>query len=336
MVTNEELFHYGVKGMKWGVRHDRDKTGRSSNKIKLQSKEQIKKKGTQQNTNNKQYTGNPERKGLTDKQKRAIKVGVAVTGTALLAVGAYKLSKSGKLDGLINSGKNALGLSPKIDPKTGFKLQSKPMSPEKNARKVNPNFSPFDRKSFMNCGNCTLAFESRMRGYDVDAMGNSKGMTFSGLASFFKEMKQENICSLDADLHKFSGTKSGSMVESTLKKRISESFSDDYARGALQITHTNGSHWINWIKDNGEVKFYDAQNPKIDLKKSVFDHYTYFKNQDITKAIRLDNLEINEQNTKGFVKNVGEAFAETDYKPWIDKGVDFIKSNEDLRKIAVR
>ena len=57
----EELSHYGVKGMKWGVRKER-------------------KASDSANTN-------------ADKLKKAAKIGAAVAATALVAYGGYKISK---------------------------------------------------------------------------------------------------------------------------------------------------------------------------------------------------------------------------------------------------
>ena len=48
---------------------------------------------------------------LKVKQKKYIKIGAAVAVTVLAAYGGYKLYKSGKLDGLISKGKEALGKS---------------------------------------------------------------------------------------------------------------------------------------------------------------------------------------------------------------------------------
>lgn len=66
MMNDKYLIHHGVKGMKWGVRHDRQKTG-------------------MQKTSKK--------KGLTQKQKRMIKTGAIVVGSALAIYGSYKLYK---------------------------------------------------------------------------------------------------------------------------------------------------------------------------------------------------------------------------------------------------
>ena len=49
-----------------------------------------------------------KKKGLSDKQKKAIKIGAAVAVTALATYGTYRLAKSGKLDPYIASGKSKL------------------------------------------------------------------------------------------------------------------------------------------------------------------------------------------------------------------------------------
>lgn len=66
-----ELYHYGVKGMKWGVRRNRN--------------ESI--------SNTKRASKNVDNEARKRKIKNAVKIGAAVAGTALAAYGAYKLSK---------------------------------------------------------------------------------------------------------------------------------------------------------------------------------------------------------------------------------------------------
>jgi len=120
-MENRELMHYGVKGMRWGHR----KTYRSAVKT-ANSAADAARKETLKNTSrignstyqrhrkanvaaNKAYmdsmkkskaeakaarvsekNANPN-KGLSDKQKKAVKVGAAAAGTVLAAYGAYKL-----------------------------------------------------------------------------------------------------------------------------------------------------------------------------------------------------------------------------------------------------
>lgn len=44
-----------------------------------------------------------KKRGLSDKHKKALKIGAAVAVTALAAYGGYRLAKSGKLDGLMDA-----------------------------------------------------------------------------------------------------------------------------------------------------------------------------------------------------------------------------------------
>lgn len=72
------LIHHGIKGQKWGVRRFQNSDGTL----------------TEEGKRRKGSSGEEKRKGLTDKQKKAIKVGVAVAGTALAAYGAYRVGKN--------------------------------------------------------------------------------------------------------------------------------------------------------------------------------------------------------------------------------------------------
>lgn len=74
----DELYHYGIPGMKWGKRKTQQyvSTGTRSSKTK----------STQSNS-----TVSAEQK--LARRKKAIKVGTAVVGTALAAYGTYKLAQ---------------------------------------------------------------------------------------------------------------------------------------------------------------------------------------------------------------------------------------------------
>lgn len=119
---NQELYHYGVKGMKWGVRRYQNADGsltdlgkrKAINREAKQYRKELYKKFEFTRKLAKEESDNWKKgqledaglkyKGLTDKQKKAIKVGAAVAATALVAYGGYKLYDSGKLDVFINKG----------------------------------------------------------------------------------------------------------------------------------------------------------------------------------------------------------------------------------------
>lgn len=121
-MDNNELYHYGVKGMRWGHRMARGHAGPGRYVTKkrqlagdkrdletLNNGGHLSKGFTKKRQaafdrrdkaalekrivkNEKDLSQNKESKGLTDKQKTALKVGVAVAGTTLAAYGTYKLN----------------------------------------------------------------------------------------------------------------------------------------------------------------------------------------------------------------------------------------------------
>lgn len=121
--SDDYLMHYGVKGMKWGVRKVRGHAGPgryitrkrqlAGDKRDLKTLEKgghlsvglTKKRQATLDARDKaalekriaknekvlaEQESTKEKKGLSDKQKKALKVGVAVAGTALAAYGAMK------------------------------------------------------------------------------------------------------------------------------------------------------------------------------------------------------------------------------------------------------
>ena len=96
MYYESELYHHGIKGQKWGVRRWQNSDGT----FNAAGKERYFGNGAGENnkpvSSRKSNSSSVEKehKGLTDKQKKALKIGAAVAGTALVAYGAYKLNQA--------------------------------------------------------------------------------------------------------------------------------------------------------------------------------------------------------------------------------------------------
>ena len=83
------LIHHGIKGMKWGIRRFQKPNGTLTSAGRKRYADAL--DGQPSNTSSKRQAKaeiKGERSGLTDKQKKAIKVGAAVVGTALAVYGA--------------------------------------------------------------------------------------------------------------------------------------------------------------------------------------------------------------------------------------------------------
>lgn len=117
--SKNELYHHGIKGQKWGDKngppyplgasnHSSTEKKQGSRGWSKEAKRELDNKNGNK-TDNKTDNKTKKKSGLTDKQKKYIQIGAAVAVTTLAAYGGYKLYKSGKLDGLISKGKEALG-----------------------------------------------------------------------------------------------------------------------------------------------------------------------------------------------------------------------------------
>lgn len=119
-MDNDELYHYGVKGMKWGVRRDR-KSKSSKNKTKGWSKdaknaERIKKKSYHQMSNQELQALN-KRMELESNYKRLnpskISKGMKFVGTAVGTMGTIIALRNNSKQ-MIDIGKTVVGYAKKV------------------------------------------------------------------------------------------------------------------------------------------------------------------------------------------------------------------------------
>lgn len=273
-MNQNELYHYGVLGMKWGVRRYQNKNGKLTNAGKKRYND------PKQNLESDKEDG---LKGfhLTDKQKKYIKIGATAAATALVAYGGYKLYKSGKLDGLIKKGNEAVkGLD--VDKTTGLKL-SKDKNPTilKAIKDCNPT------KSRTNCRACAINTVLKLMGYDTEALDIPGGSFAQAIEKCFKNAKIVPMTEPSKE-----------KITRQLLRRYKEG---DF--GAIQSTFRikgkEQAHAYNWKIENRQAKFFCGQKELDDFSE----YLNLISKAKEAQFVRLNDLEIDPLGIKEFVKN---------------------------------
>lgn len=208
---DDYLMHYGVKGMKWGVRKAEKKAARE---VKRQEKSgKIRKKAAAVDANisdiNKQMKALPpgmrsvvkrsmlksDKKALTKtrdqlnedadraakgkltSKQRTLVAGAVVVGAIAGGVTLSRMSQSGELNALRLRGEKIVKRKDSVFNKNE-KFSQKFDNPNDLLRTVgkdvNPNYDRLGGK--MNCRRSTFAYELRRRGYDVEATTSALGV----------------------------------------------------------------------------------------------------------------------------------------------------------------
>ena len=320
----EYLQHYGILGMRWGIRRFQDKSGRLT---------AAGKKRYDDDTSN----GSPEKKSsktskevgdsfiekklgikLSDKQKTAIKVGVGVAAVALAAYGGYRLYNSdvGKplrdqVDQFLNrfnegydretfkqTGKLTEHAKKDLstreyDSKLRFFKKAREYTPDEDLKAINEGMFRVTQGGSNNCGLCTTAYELRRRGYDVRANFAEQGRSVKTLSEFFKNADIQD----DAALANRTKSEWMAAIERRLLRQgdgARGNFGGQYAMG--------GGHSIIYEVSKGKVIFRDGQTGET--YRSVREAIGNFV-PGKSNYFRMDNLEINNDTIHNAVSTFG-------------------------------
>ena len=154
---------------------------------------------------------------------------------------------------------------------------------------VNPNYKTAKNSFDQNCGACSITYELRRRGYDVEVVSESEWLKAGGsmqdIADCFKGSEIITLVDIK-EKYNVAGT-AGGLATYVTKDILSHG---EGARGNLGLAwKSGGGHSIAWEIENGKVVYRDCQtNEKIDFAE-------WAHSVDNINYIRTDNLEVTEE-----------------------------------------
>lgn len=311
-----ELYHYGIKGQKWGVRRYQYGDGTYTEEGKKRRR-----------VGAPSVSINADVKGFVD--EILVDAGLELVG-ALAAVavvaGARAVAKAIKLNKLDKKvEKSSQDRTTPIDKMTGFHLRTDNKPIEEDLVNVNIGRTETSLDGSIvgskigNCGYCAMATELRARGYDVMAKNVDGINAFSSYQKYFPKIKFDAPSKPNGAVYigvdkrerldiKFKDKKTKAAFERTqqasafgmntefAKNCISGLKSSGDSRGCLLLYWgIGGGHAANYEVKNGKFRILDGQ---IGQAFSEEESIEYLANSYMVFSGRLDNLDFDSKALK--------------------------------------
>ena len=263
-----ELYHYGILGMKWGIRRTPEQLGHME-KRRVEGKPL-------------KYTSRlrEEAKGFVKAfGRRTISYFIPEASLIFNAKAISNLSK--KLD-FKDYEKGTERLSELKRKSNGVKV-----SIDEDVKEANKT----GKKGYVkNCFNCVCALEMRQRGYDVEALPRSYGAFVTDYHDMFRGVKLYN-----AFEQREKGQSRKAWVMKSYDRLCTElEGNPEGSRGFVGFSYqgVDSGHTIFWAIENGQATFYDPQSGKKSCDKVLS-----LSDQNYMWG-RLDNAEPTEMITQ--------------------------------------
>lgn len=284
-ISENELYHYGIKGMRWGVRRYQNKDGTLTSVGRKRYQSDVRYTGAEK-SNDRDHSKSDKTPLAWFATTAAIDilnlnpVGLAIDSARLVQAGSSYVKKK-----VYDKEREE---SP-VDAATGFRKKTKELSIKQDASRVNPLVHNFDNNTKNNCMLCTSTYDLRRRGYDVRAKKASTGYFTEELLHWYPKAKINKVTGLNGK-----GTPSRkAMIEKVKSELVKQG---DGARGNLMIRWSNmgGGHSVAYEVQNGKLKIIDSQIGKI------YDNPDSFLKRcsPVVEYARLDNVKFDKRKIK--------------------------------------
>lgn len=183
---------------------------------------------------------------------------------------------------------------------------------EADSGKANPNFTLPDAKDLgfhHNCQTCTMAYELRRRGFDIEAVANPIVKGFKNYRDFQQFCTVNGVDWRERFLtpagEQANYTWSRSVVKDTVKEKLSFIEAQTAQQGRYEIYcawkgKDNGAHvFIIERQKNGELLWFDPQSAR---RGGSFDDYLSKMKKNLIGILRIDDKIINPKFSSRFTK----------------------------------